>query len=117
MKLRHAAALSLLVALVGCASTGKTGLSDGRWFLMIPRLSSDGNFDPSEPLSRWHSVGIFPTEIDCTISLKNRQLAQAHEASALTVSTANRVNKMLLNGQCVSADDPRFKGTRPSGPI
>jgi hypothetical protein len=39
---------------------------------MVPRLTSGGDADTSEPLSKWQNIGNFANETDC----KNKMTAQ-----------------------------------------
>jgi hypothetical protein len=106
---RHAAALTLLVV-AGCASsTGITG-STGEWLLMVPPLTSGGDADTSEPLSKWQNVGNFANQADCKNSMTTQQFA-VHRyygpiGNAQNSYEADAVR--TLNAQCVSTKDLRF---------
>jgi hypothetical protein len=110
MKLRHAAALSLLIV-AGCASAGQGG-SFGGWLLMVPPLTSGGSADTGEPLSKWQIVGNFASQIDCNNVMTNEQFgAQAQLGPIKIAQTPSQGDAVkILNGQCVSTADPRLKG-------
>jgi hypothetical protein len=54
--------------------TGITG-SSGEWLLMVPPLTSGGDTDTSEPLSKWRNVGNFANQADCKNSMTTQQFA------------------------------------------
>ena len=105
----RAAALTLLVV-VGCASsTGITG-SSGEWLLMVPPLTSGGDADTSEPLSKWRNVGNFANQADCKNSMTNQQFA-VHRYYGPIGNAQNYYEGdavRTLNAQCVSTKDLRF---------
>src|ERR1700737_4594174 len=96
---RHAAAL-ILVVVAGCASSTGINGSSGEWLLMVPPLTSGGDADTSEPLSKWQNVGNFANQADCKNSMTTQQFAvhryygpignaqNSYEAAAVRPSTA-----------------------------
>jgi hypothetical protein len=86
MNLRHAAVL----ALVG-------------WSLIMPPLSDDRQLVvKNAPLSRWDTIGTYDTAAACNHELD--KLA-AVVAGNLTQSVLQR---RVLAGKCIAADDPRL---------
>jgi hypothetical protein len=109
MKLRRAAALCLLV-IAGCAPIANT-VSTGGWLLLVPPLTTSGNADTGQPLSKWQSVGNFGSQIDCNTSMTNQQFTAHGQFGPITnAQTPYQAQAVrILNGQCVSIDDPRLK--------
>jgi hypothetical protein len=106
---RHATAFSLLV-LAGCAPVGNTG-SSGEWHLMVPPLTSAGNPDLDKPLSKWQTIGGFSSLTDCNSWMtRQRFAARAHFGPITNAHDYYEAEAVkILNGQCVSSNDPRFK--------
>src|SRR6202035_466854 len=106
---RHATVLSLL-ALAGCGSIGNTG-SSGGWLLMVPSLTSAGNADTDGPMSKWQSIGNFFSLTDCNSWMTRQQFAARAQFGPITNAHDYREAEAvkILNGQCVSTDDPHLK--------
>jgi hypothetical protein len=118
-------------ALAGAASCSSAGLSGRRadfahfhWMRIVnwehglirrmapvvPPLTSDGNADTSEPLSKWQNIGHFANETDCKNSMTAQQFA-VHRyygpiGNAQNSYEADAVK--ILNAQCISTEDPRL---------
>jgi hypothetical protein len=92
MKLRHAAALSL----VG-------------WYLMLPpaRFHKDTSLPPSPDyeavFSKWNTVGTFNTVSECKAEMSRRQ----READRVENTKVEKAWKGVF--QCIASDDPRLK--------
>ncbi|MGH7781791.1 MAG: hypothetical protein ACREQR_18395 [Candidatus Binataceae bacterium] len=98
MKLRHAAALSLVV-----------------WYLMAPpptRLAAGRDAQNTAPLKLWSTQGTFDSKPDCEKALaeyasdpKKNPLYMPGEDAEVQKYLAQHKNP----AQCVSSDDPRLK--------
>ena len=86
MKFRHIAGLTL----VG-------------WCLIMPPLSQDRQeVEKNAPLSRWDTVGNYQTATGCK--------AELAKLTALITGNINLsvIQRRVLAGKCVAADDPRL---------
>jgi hypothetical protein len=99
-----------LFVVAGCALTGNTG-SSGGWLLVVPPLTSVGNADTDGPLSKWQTIGNFSSQADCNSWMTRRQFAARAQFGPITSGhdyyEAEAVK--ILNGRCVSTDEPRLK--------
>jgi hypothetical protein len=77
---------------------------------MVPPLTSGGDADTSEPLSKWQHIGNFANETDC----KNKITAQQFDVHRYYGPIGNAQNSYeadavkILNAQCLSTKDPRL---------
>jgi hypothetical protein len=79
---------------------------------MIPPLTTAGSADTDRPLSKWQTIGTLPSLIDCNNWMTRQQFAARARFGPITKAhgyyEAQAVQ--ILNGQCVSTNDPRLKG-------
>jgi hypothetical protein len=98
MKLRHAAALSLMA-----------------WYLMVPpRIPNTGEVNKSVPLSQWIIRRSFPRNQGCEAAkdrLQKQGLANQAEVDAMGRRAPHNpeFHCVLCQAQCVADDDPRLK--------
>jgi len=110
MKLRHTAALGLLIA-AGCAPV-TTGPSTG-WLLLVPPVTAAGNADTGQPFSKWQSIGTFPSQYECNTSMTSQQFTAHAQAGGITNAQNYYQTQALqiLNARCISSGDPQLKQT------
>lgn len=113
LKLAYSAALAL--AVVGCAPAARTNSSSSAaWLLIVPPMTQNGFAAVNEPLSKWHRVDNYASQIDCSDSLANQQFAvhgwYGPIWSAQTPDEAEAVE--VLQGQCIARDDPRLQSNQ-----
>jgi hypothetical protein len=90
MKLRHAAALTL----VG-------------WYLMVPPGASDGRLDLQAPISRWEIESSYDTADDCQGVIDGMvRLYPTLKEEGVGLTKAQAL--LTLNGKCIATDDPRL---------
>jgi hypothetical protein len=108
MKHRYTAVMGLLV-FAGCASTGSNG-SSGGWNLLVPPITSAGNPALNEPLPRWQLVDKFSNPTDCQSYMARVQFGMHARFGPITQAhTPDEVQAVqILDGQCVSLNDPRL---------
>ncbi len=100
MKLHHAATLALLV-----------------WYLMIaPHHGSMLKpFDFNAPLSKWEKSESYDSKADCEQARSTRISQRQDKSDEIKSRKTKRILQHaidgLQHGQCVSADDPRLKGS------
>jgi hypothetical protein len=103
MKLRHAAALAIVV-----------------WYLMIPPIGADNKVDAHAPLSTWRKGVSFNSQKECDDSLQDaiqnpmtpdeyQAAAQATRKAKMHPLSESEMTKRTAESQCVAADDPRLK--------
>jgi len=94
MKRGHAAAL----ALVG-------------WYLMVPPIHPNFQFDEHAPLSEWTISSSFDSASGCE---QARQLVidsnLKHEVENLSVATQDGNARLYFLSKCIATDDPRLYG-------
>jgi hypothetical protein len=96
MKLRHAAALALVL-----------------WYLMVPPSKGSPTFlfDARAPFNKWTVRDTFDTASECRQSAKTT--ARLFKAFAKKDGTAAAINnsKRFATAICLETDDPRLKGS------
>lgn len=98
MRLRHAAAVALLLVLP--ASAFASG-----WYLMAPPVNSNGEPDLQAPLSKWMMEGSYDTAADCHAQ-HQRELDMAWR-----FKRENANSKLFGQEQaerCIATDDHRL---------
>jgi hypothetical protein len=106
MKLRHAAALALVVV---CACSKNTDTASESWFLMVPPASGTDSFDTSAPLSKWRVSGNFASVAECTSSQADDIKAYEDNTVQVATNVAEFNVKVYRAGRCVASDDPGLK--------
>ncbi len=107
MKLRHAAALALIVV---CACSRKTDLTDQSWYLIVPPTTGIDSFDTSAPLSKWRISGNFDSVAECTKAQADDIKGYEENAGQVATNVAELGVKVFGAGRCIAADDPGLKG-------
>lgn len=102
--------LSFCTMMAACASNQTTATAGG-WLLLVPQINQAGYAATELPLSKWQTVGNFTSQIDCTSSMQNQQSFAMGQAGPIT--NAQNYNQdqalQILNGKCVSADEPGLR--------
>ncbi len=106
MKLRHAAALALIVV---CTCSRKTDLTDQSWYLLVPPATGIDSFDTSAPLSKWRVSGNFDSVAECTKAQAEDIKAYRDNSVQVAVNEAEFGVKAYSAGRCIGADDPGLK--------
>jgi hypothetical protein len=80
---------------------------------MVPPLTSTGNADTDASLSEWQTIGNFSSLTDCNSWMTRQQFAARAQFGPITNAHDYYETEALkiLNGQCVSTDDSRLKGS------
>ncbi len=85
--------------------------TSGGWLMLVPPMTPSGYADTGQPLTKWQSVGNYGSQSACNSSLTNQQFTVHGWYGPITNAQTPYQTQAVqtLNGQCVSASDPRLK--------
>ena len=106
MKIRHAAALALILV---CACSRKTELTGQSWYLMLPPTTGTDSFDTSAPLLKWTASGNFDSLAECTQAQAEDIKAYRDNSVQVATNVAEFSVKVYSAGRCIGSDDPGLK--------